>query len=276
MAKLISWLQDAPEIRRQVAASTYSHFHAKDIKRLFKLQPRAARQLMEAMPRAQFGSSYIIPAAGLAEFLTDVLGASDVPALIQARRAANLYVSRRKPQTVVLKEKLHQGLASLPDSITLTRGQLRVKFQTVLELGEALAILISNMAGDGEWYEFCRLYEPEQPALPSESAYEAARLGNEARYFVGRGDAARARDYAREAAHHAHWVQVERGLITLDDYDKEIADTESFDGAVREIFSALTVPDAPSTFSGLISRGPPLAAFPSAVVPFPVDFNRNK
>lgn len=258
MPKPISWLKDAAEIRREVGASTHSHFRTSDIGRLFGLMPRAASTLMEAMPRVQFGTSYIVPAEGLAEFLDDVIRASDVAALIQARRAANLYVSRRKPRTVVLKEKLGNGLTSLPDCITLTRGDLRVQFRTALELGQALAILISNMEGDAEWYEFCRLYEPERPELPSESAYEAVRLGTEAKYFVARGNAAKARDYAREAAHHARWVQVERGEITLAEYDKEIDATESVDGAMKEICSALTAPElpaAPATFRDLQSRG---------------------
>jgi hypothetical protein len=255
MPKPISWLKDAAEIRREVSASTYSHYRTSDIGRLFGLMPRAASTLMEAMPRVRFGTSYIVPAEGLAEFLDDVIRAGDVPALIQTRRAANLYVSRRKPRTVVLKEKLGNGLTSLPDCIALSRGELRVKFHTALELGQALAILISNMEGDAEWYEFCRLYEPEQPALPSESAYEAVRLGGEARYFAERGNAAKARDYAREAAHHAHWVLVERGQITLEEYDREMEAIENVDGAVKEIYSALTAPDAPAAFSGLLSRG---------------------
>lgn len=257
MPKPISWLKDAAEIRAKVAASTYSHFHTSDIGDLFGLMPRAAGILMEAMPRVRYGTSYIVPAEGLVEFLDNVLKAPDVPALIQARRAANLYVSRRKPRTVVLKEKLGNGLASLPDCVTLTRGELRIKFQTALELSQALAILISNMEGDWEWYEFCRLYEIERPELPSESAYEAVRLGSEAKYFVGRGNAAKARDYAREAAHHAHWVQVERGTITVAEYDREIEAAESVKGAMAEIFTALTDPDAPAkpiAFSDLQKR----------------------
>jgi hypothetical protein len=249
MPKPISWLKDAAEIRREVGASTYSHFNTADIGRLFRLMPRAASGLMEAMPRVRYGSSYIVPADGLADFLDDVLQTTlagrDVPALIQARRAANLYVSRRKPRTVVLKDELGRGLASLPDCVTLTRGELRIKFKTALELGKALAILVSNMEGDWEWYEFCRLYEPEQPALPSESAYEALRLGGEAKYFVDRGDAARARDSAREAFHHAHWVQAERGTITLAEYDKEMEAIEGVAGAMKEIRSVLTDPQAP-------------------------------
>jgi hypothetical protein len=276
MPKPISWLNNTAEIRTEVLNSTHSHFRTADIGRLFKLQQWAASSLMGAMPRVQYGTSYIVSSEALVEFLDEVLFADDVPALLQARRAANLYVSRRKPRTVVLKEKLGKGLASLPDGVTLTRGELRVKFETTLELGQALAILISNMAGDEEWYEFCRLYEPEQPALPSESAYEALRLGAEAKYFAERGDAPRARDYAREAAHHAHWVQVERGVITLADYDKEMEARERAESKMKEICSALTAPDAASTFSGLVSRGPPLAVFPSPVVPFPVNFDRNK
>jgi hypothetical protein len=252
--KPISWLKDAAEIRKKVAGSTCSHFHTTDIGRLFGLMPRAAALLMEAMPRVRYGTSYIVPTDGLAEFLDDVLRATDVPALIQARRAENLYVSRRKPRTVVLKEKLGQGLASLPDNVTLTRGDLRIKFETALELSQALAILISNMEGDSEWYEFCRLYEPERPSLPSESAYEAMRLGTEVAYFVARGDAFKARNYAREAAHHAHWVQVERGVVSLEEYDQEREAIESVDGATKEIYTALTAPDAPSTFSGFLCR----------------------
>lgn len=255
MPKPISWLKDAAEIRRQVGASTFSHFHTSDIGRLFGLMPRAASTLMEAMPRVRFGTSYIVPAAGLAEFLDDVLRASDVPALLQARRAVNLYVSHRKPRTVVLKEKLGHGLASLPECVTLTRGELQIKFETAQELAQALAILISNMEGDAEWYEFCKLYEPERPELPSESAYEALRLGGEAKYFVDRGDAATARVYAREAAHHAHWVQVERGVITLAEYDQEIEAKESVDGGMREIYSALSEPAPPTSFSEILARG---------------------
>lgn len=256
MPKPISWLKEAPRIRKEVEQSTYSHFHTTDIGRIFGLMPRAASILMEAMPRVRYGTSYIVPAEGLAEFLDDVLKAPDVPALIQARRAANLYVSRRKPRTVVLKEKLGNGLRSLPGCVTLSRGELHIKFQTALELGEAIAILVSNMESDLDWYEFCRLYEPEQPALPSESAYEAIRLGSEAKYFVGRGNAGKARDYAREAAHHAHWVQVERGETTLAEYDKEVEALESVEGRMKEVYSALTDPDAPKSFSGLLSRMP--------------------
>jgi hypothetical protein len=249
MPKPISWLKDAAEIRKTVAGSTYSHFSTADLGRLFKLQPRAASILMEAMPRVRFGAIYIVPAEGLAEFLDDVLKSGDVAALIQTRRAANLYVSHRKPRTVVLKEKLGQGLASLPESMTLRRGELRVKFETAMELAQALAILISNMDGDDEWYEFCRLYEIERPALPSESAYEAVRLGGEAKYFVARGNARKAGDYAREAAHHAHWVQVERGTITLAEYDKEREAAESVEGGMREIFAALSDSAAPRSLT---------------------------
>jgi len=262
MPKPISWLKDARAIRENVAGSTYSHFNTADIGRLFGLMPRAASTLMEAMPRVRFGSSYIVPADGLAAFLDDVLKASDVSALIQTRRAANLYVSRRKPRTVVLKEKLGNGLASLPETVTLTRGELRIKFETALELAEALGILISNMEGDLQWYDFCRLYEPEQPTLPSESAYEAVRLGGEARYYVGRGNEAKARDHAREAAHHAHWVQVERGEVTLAEYDKEREALEGVEGAMKEIYTALTAADPPGTFSELQTRGS-VAAAPS-------------
>jgi hypothetical protein len=258
MAKPISWLKDAPAIRSQVASSNYSHFHTSDIGRLFGLMPRAASSLMEAMPRVRYGTSYIVPAEGLADFLDDViqttLAGRDVPALIQARRGANLYVSRRKPRTVVLKDELGRGLASLPDCVTLTRGELRIKFETALELGKALAILASNMDGDWEWYEFCRLYEPEQPALPSESAYEAVRLGSEAKYFVERGDAGKAGDHAREAFHHAHWVQVERGTVTLAEYDKEMEAIESVAGGMKEIRSALTAGTGLVAFSDLSSR----------------------
>lgn len=256
MAKPISWLKDAAEIRKKVGAATCSHFHTADVGRLFGLMPRAASILMEAMPRVRYGSSYIVPTDGLAEFLDDVLKASDVAALIQARRAANLYVSKRKPRTVVLKEQLGQGLASLPESVTLTRGELHIKFETVMELAQSIAIVISNFDDDWEWYEFCRLYEPQRPALPSESAYEAVRLGSEAAYFVARGNAGKARDRAREAAHHAHWVQVERGVITLDEYDREREEIEGVEGAMKEIHSALTAPDAPGSFSDLLSGIP--------------------
>ena len=159
---------------------------------------------------------------------------------------------------MVLKDELGRGLASLPDYVTLTRGEVRIKFETALELGKALAILASLMDGDWEWYEFCRLYEPEQPAIPSESAYEALRLGSDAKYFVSRGDAGKAGDYAREAFHHAHWVQVERGTITPEEYDKEIEEAESVAARMQGIRAALTAPEGPKgpiAFSELQSPG---------------------
>src|ERR1039458_6974293 len=113
MAKQISWLARAPEIRRLAAQDKSSHFNRKDIQRIFELQKSAASWLMEAMPRVRYGTGHIVGGEALVEFLDDAwaVPVSEVPALIEARRAANLYVSRRKPRTVVLKEKLHNGLA---------------------------------------------------------------------------------------------------------------------------------------------------------------------
>src|ERR1700676_3664399 len=123
MPKPISWLNAAADIRKEVASSTYSHFRTSDVARLFRLMPRAASILMEAMPRVRYGTSYIVPAEGLSELFDDILRAlassKDVRALIEARRRANLYVSRRRPRFVVAKENLGNGLASLPDCVTL-------------------------------------------------------------------------------------------------------------------------------------------------------------
>jgi hypothetical protein len=264
MAKPITWLKRAPEIRDQAAQNKSSHFHRRDIERIFELQKSAASWLMEAMPRVQYGTGHIIVAESLVEFLDDVLAAADVPALIDARRAANLYVSRRKPRTVVLKEKLHNGLASLPDSVSLARGEVTIKFASTFDLVEAVGILMSNLDGDAEWYEFCRRYEPEQPALPSESAYEAIRLGREALGCLAAGYAARAGDYARQAAHHAHWVQVERATITLDEYDREMAALEGVPGAVKLLGSVLSAADGPVRLRDLAAdpepRRPPGSA----------------
>jgi hypothetical protein len=257
MAKTISWLHRAPDIRKQVRQATDSHFHRRDIQRIFELQKSAASWLMDAMPRIKYGTGHIIVAEALIEFLDDVLASADAPALIDARRAANLYVSRRKPRTVVLKEKLGNGLASLPDYVTLTRGELRIKFENSFELMEAQMIVMSNM--QAEWYEFCRMYEPEQPSLPSESAYEAIRLGREAKACLEAGYAARAGDYARQAAHHAHWVQVERATITIAEYDKEMEALEGVAGAVKTLQSTLSATDEPLKFGDLVSLPAPVA-----------------
>ena len=251
MAKPISWLKRAPEIRIEVGRAKNSHFDRKDIQRIFELQPRAANALMEAMPRVRYGTGHIVGGEALVELLDDVLAAPDVPAMIEARRAANLYVSRRKPRTVVLKEKLGNGLASLPDCVSLTRGKILIQCDTTFEAVEAMMILISNTQGDDAWYEFCRIFETERPVLPSESSYEAIRLGREAMVCLKAGYAARAGDYARQAAHHAHWVQVERATISIEEYDREMEVLEGVAGGVNLLRNTLSGAEGLVRFSDL-------------------------
>ena len=160
MARPPTWLQEIPRIKRTLSGTQQSHFGRAHVADLFGLKDGAAGDLMELLPRMAWCGAHGTTREELLRFVDEVLEADDVPALFARRREENKNASRRRPRVLVPTNRLGQGLASLPATVTLTRGRLTVDFRELAELVEALAIVASNLEGDAEWAEFKALYEP--------------------------------------------------------------------------------------------------------------------
>lgn len=161
MPRPVSWLARLYEIRRSVQNSARSHYDRGDLEKLFELQPRAAGKLLEMLPTVQVGTSQLVGREVLAGFLDRVRDADDTAKLFEEVRAEKVQASRRKPRSLVRRDLDPIGLASLPESIGLTRGQLKVSFRSIEELAESLLLLARILETDGD--RFAQEYEPEAP-----------------------------------------------------------------------------------------------------------------
>ena len=65
MPRTLSWLDRIVPISRTVAESARSHYDRKELQRLFELQPRAAQQLMAALPNISSRASAVSSSARL-------------------------------------------------------------------------------------------------------------------------------------------------------------------------------------------------------------------
>ena len=167
MPRPVSWLPRLNEIRRSVADSVRSHYGRRDLEQLFELQPRAAQKLLELLPTTAVGTSLLVEREALAGFLDRVQEAEDVPAVLEAVRQEKAQVSRRRLRALVQTDHNPISLASLPEALTLHRGRLEVRFQTLEELAETLYFLARALQDETE--AFAEAYEPV-PELIEETA----------------------------------------------------------------------------------------------------------
>ena len=161
MPRPVSWLPRLHEIRRSVANSVRSHYARQALELLFELQPRAAQKLLGMLPTVQVGTSRLVEREALHAFLDRVHQAEDTSSVIQAAREEKQEVSRRKLRSLVQYDHTPVTFASLPSNLTLERGRMEVRFQTVEELAEAMYFLARVLEGEGE--EFAQEFEPERP-----------------------------------------------------------------------------------------------------------------
>jgi hypothetical protein len=174
MPRPLSWLPRLHEIDRSVANSVRSHYDRRDIERLFELQPRAAQKLLDLMPSVKIGTSRLVEREALASFLSRVREAEDTTALFARMRREKTGDSRRKPRSLVRRDLDPIGLASLPDSIGLSRGRLEVSFTTVEQLAESMLILARILEADGD--RFAQEFEPEEQEPKQQDAGEIEEM----------------------------------------------------------------------------------------------------
>ncbi len=174
MPRPVSWLARLHEIRRSVQNSVRSHYDRGDLEKLFKLQPRAAGKLLEMLPTVQVGTSQLVDKEVLAGFLDRVRDADDTAKLFEEVRAEKAQTSHRKPRSLVRRDLDPIDLASLPESVGLSRGRLEVSFRSVEELAESLLLLARILETDCD--RFIQKYEPEMPKPKPEHAGEMQEL----------------------------------------------------------------------------------------------------
>jgi hypothetical protein len=82
--------------------------------------------------------------------------------------------SRKKPRSLVRRDLDPIGIASLPESIGLSRGRLEVSFTTVEQLAESMLILARILEADGD--RFAQKFEPQQPETTRDDPSEMEKL----------------------------------------------------------------------------------------------------
>ena len=158
MPRPISWLPRLHEITRTVTNSVRSHYDRRDVEKLFELQPRAAQELLKLLPSVQVGTSRLLDREVLADFLSRVRDTEDTAGLFEKLREEKVAVSKRRLRSLVRRDLDPVSITSLPDSMTLSRGRLEVKFDTVEQLAECMLMLARVLESDGE--EFVKAFEP--------------------------------------------------------------------------------------------------------------------
>ncbi len=157
MPRTLSWLDRIVPISRTVQESARSHYDRKELQRLFELQPRAAQQLMAALPSVPVGRARLVEREALSDFLRK-LNDSENPAETFARmRAEGGNLVRRKLREFSLQD-YPASVDSPPRMMAIERGEVRIKFQRLEELAEAMLYLATVFNHDLEG--FATLYEP--------------------------------------------------------------------------------------------------------------------
>ena len=110
------------------------------------------------MPTVQVGTSRLVEAEALREFLDRIQAASDVSQEIEAVRREKKGSGRRRLRTLVQTDDAPVSLASPPVAVTLRRGRLEIDFTTMEELAAAMYWLAR--AFDGDLEAFAKEYEP--------------------------------------------------------------------------------------------------------------------
>ncbi len=181
MPRSLSWLDRIVPISRTVQDSARSHYDRKELQRLFELQPRSAQQLMAALPSISIGRAHLVEREALSEFLRR-LNESDDPAKTFARmRAEGGKTVRRQLREFSLQD-YPASVDAPPRTMTIERGHLRVQFQTLEELAEAMLYLATVFTHDLDG--FAKRYEPITESSGTEYE-EAELLRADAEYFRG-------------------------------------------------------------------------------------------
>jgi hypothetical protein len=185
MTRPISWLERAPEMLHTVKVSKRPRYGAGDFQDLFGLQPSSAQKLMKMLPRFEVGMTLEVSREELIVFLKRVLAAAPpglghhaankaLADLFDQMLAAGAPVTREPPLSPAWPTRLTpraRSLASLPESILISRGHIHISGRTREEAAEALLAL----AGVIETEEFAERFELRKPVQRDTEAQDIDR-----------------------------------------------------------------------------------------------------
>lgn len=157
MPRTLSWLDRLVPIARTVQESARSHYDRKELQRLFELQPRAAQQLMAALPSIFIGRARLVEREAISNFLRK-LNDSENPAKTFARMRTEGGKAVRRTLREFSLQDYPASADTPPRMMSIERGELKVRFQTLEELAEAMLYLATVFTQDLEG--FATLYEP--------------------------------------------------------------------------------------------------------------------
>lgn len=157
MPRTLSWLDRIVPISRTVQESARSHYDRKELQRLFELQPRAAQQLMAALPNVAVGRARLVEREALSDFLRKLNDCENPAETFARMRAEGGNLVRRKLREFSLQD-YPASVASPPRMMAIERGEVRVKFQRLEELAEAMLYLATVFTYDLDG--FAARYEP--------------------------------------------------------------------------------------------------------------------
>jgi len=172
-----SWFPRLYDITPSVTNSVRSHLDRRDLESLFELQPRAAQESSRCCPPREVGTSHLVSRESLLTLFGRVREAQNTALLFERLRRKKTSAPRRKIRSLVRTDLAAHSPTSLPDSITMGRGRLKVCFQTIEELAEDLMRIARLLAEEGE--SFARSYEPEKPPKPDDEADDFQRMFEE-------------------------------------------------------------------------------------------------
>jgi hypothetical protein len=182
MAKPIQWLPRLKQIREAVARSNRSHWSRTDIEDVFGVKTATASRLLAMLPTVGVGSSKLVEAKDLREFLNEAYKAEDaaeVSALMERMRKQRSEAPRRKVLRFISSNLYGTTIDNLPGNLHLERGGGYFTFNTVEELGATMFALAVVMHEQTQ--EFIDRFEPKEEKPPDTAAEEVRHLFAELR-----------------------------------------------------------------------------------------------
>jgi hypothetical protein len=186
MPRPISWQNNLAELHRRVQDSPRSLYGREDLEQLFGVQERAARALLELMPRVRQANSVVVEREHLLAFLNHCIDAEDLRAHLEELRRHPPKPSRRKLRLSLPRQLEDGNLQSIDRwNIELRRGRLTVHFTTLADVVSKLLQLARVVDSPEFERRFC-----DDAVLPALSAAqspvrdEGAMIRAHNRYFL--------------------------------------------------------------------------------------------
>jgi len=150
LARPVKWSRDVHPIRERAARSRTETWSRQDLERLFGIGRASAQNLMKAIGEVQaVGGSHFVDRSSLLRFLDQMVAADSVDEALRSKHESAEPVPRPSTLRLSLPEDLRRAtLRDLPESVTLSTGEIRVTGANAEEVLEGLLLLAQVMQND--------------------------------------------------------------------------------------------------------------------------------